>query len=182
MKTGPPSSRKWRNWQTHQLEGLALARAWGFESPLSHHSTHLTVRVRRTARFAHGGPSDTSNALSERSESKGLRAIFMSNALSELSESKGALLDSYIQQVEGLVLTAPTMASSSDDVGLHPSLLRRHALRWPHQRCRSQTSDAQRRFRWPVHQPPKASQPCVLRAPRVNRRRDFSRASTQTLE
>ena len=33
-------SRKWRNWQTHQLEGLALARAWGFESPLPHH--HLT--------------------------------------------------------------------------------------------------------------------------------------------
>jgi hypothetical protein len=31
-----PSSRKWRNWQTHQLEGLALARAWGFESPLPH--------------------------------------------------------------------------------------------------------------------------------------------------
>ena len=31
-----PLSRKWRNWQTHQLEGLALARAWGFESPLPH--------------------------------------------------------------------------------------------------------------------------------------------------
>ena len=31
-----PSSRKWRNWQTHQLEGLAFARTWGFESPLSH--------------------------------------------------------------------------------------------------------------------------------------------------
>ena len=30
--------RKWRNWQTHQLEGLALARAWGFESPLPHQS------------------------------------------------------------------------------------------------------------------------------------------------
>src|SRR5438132_13606493 len=29
-------TRKWRNWQTHQLEGLALARAWGFESPLPH--------------------------------------------------------------------------------------------------------------------------------------------------
>ena len=29
--------RKWRNWQTHQLEGLTLARAWGFESPLPHH-------------------------------------------------------------------------------------------------------------------------------------------------
>ena len=36
-----PSLRKWRNWQTHQLEGLALARAWGFESPLPHHSTRL---------------------------------------------------------------------------------------------------------------------------------------------
>ena len=34
-------SRKWRNWQTHQLEGLALARAWRFESPLPHHSTRL---------------------------------------------------------------------------------------------------------------------------------------------
>jgi hypothetical protein len=32
-----PSSRKWRNWQTHQLEGLAVAIPWGFESPLSHH-------------------------------------------------------------------------------------------------------------------------------------------------
>src|SRR5687767_3072570 len=28
--------RKWRNWQTHQLEGLAVARSWGFESPLPH--------------------------------------------------------------------------------------------------------------------------------------------------
>ena len=32
-----PRTRKWRNWQTHQLEGLALARPWGFESPLPHH-------------------------------------------------------------------------------------------------------------------------------------------------
>ena len=31
-----PSSRKWRNWQTHQLEGLAVAIPWGFESPLPH--------------------------------------------------------------------------------------------------------------------------------------------------
>ena len=30
------SSRKWRNWQTHQLEGLAVAIPWGFESPLPH--------------------------------------------------------------------------------------------------------------------------------------------------
>src|SRR5512147_285762 len=33
-----PSSRKWRNWQTHQLEGLAVAIPWGFESPLPHQS------------------------------------------------------------------------------------------------------------------------------------------------
>ena len=33
-----PSMRKWRNWQTHQLEGLAVAIPWGFESPLPHHS------------------------------------------------------------------------------------------------------------------------------------------------
>ena len=24
--------RSWRNWQTHQLEGLAVARPWWFES------------------------------------------------------------------------------------------------------------------------------------------------------
>ena len=30
------STRKWRNWQTHQLEGLAVAISWGFESPLPH--------------------------------------------------------------------------------------------------------------------------------------------------
>jgi hypothetical protein len=28
--------RKWRNWQTHQLEGLAAARSWRFESSLPH--------------------------------------------------------------------------------------------------------------------------------------------------
>ena len=30
------STSKWRNRQTHQLEGLALERAWGFKSPLRH--------------------------------------------------------------------------------------------------------------------------------------------------
>src|SRR5262245_64230669 len=35
--TGLPTARKWRNWQTHQLEGLAVAIPWGFESPLPHH-------------------------------------------------------------------------------------------------------------------------------------------------
>src|ERR1700723_2524742 len=30
------SLRSWRNWQTHQLEGLALARAWWFESTRPH--------------------------------------------------------------------------------------------------------------------------------------------------
>ena len=36
LQTRLPSSRKWRNWQTHQLEGLAVAIPWGFESPLPH--------------------------------------------------------------------------------------------------------------------------------------------------
>ena len=31
--------RQWRNWQTHQLEGLAGATPWRFESSLPHHST-----------------------------------------------------------------------------------------------------------------------------------------------
>src|SRR6266853_6937114 len=29
--------RQWRNWQTHQLEGLAVAIPWRFESSLPHH-------------------------------------------------------------------------------------------------------------------------------------------------
>ena len=37
-------SRKWRNWQTHQLEGLAVARPWGFESPLPHQLKSTTYR------------------------------------------------------------------------------------------------------------------------------------------
>ena len=53
ISIGPHTSRKWRNWQTHQLEGLALARAWGFESPLPHHvrkrpeKSGLSNRTRR---------------------------------------------------------------------------------------------------------------------------------------
>src|SRR5687768_6925434 len=30
-------TRKWRNWQTHQLEGLAVVIPSGFKSPLPHH-------------------------------------------------------------------------------------------------------------------------------------------------
>ena len=75
-----PTSRKWRNWQTHQLEGLAFARTWGFESPLSHHSTQAgSAGLRSAITFQN---SDLSllwrrhcrlgeSALSERSESKG---------------------------------------------------------------------------------------------------------------
>ena len=43
---GPSSSRKWRNWQTHQLEGLAVAIPWGFESPLSAPTFALECRRR----------------------------------------------------------------------------------------------------------------------------------------
>src|SRR3954463_49683 len=35
--------RKWRNWQTHQLEGLAVAIPSGFESPLPHHQKRVPV-------------------------------------------------------------------------------------------------------------------------------------------
>ena len=31
------SVRSWRNWQTHQLEGLAVAIPWWFESTRPHH-------------------------------------------------------------------------------------------------------------------------------------------------
>ena len=39
------TTRKWRNWQTHQLEGLAVAISWGFESPLP----HQTLSVKKEA-------------------------------------------------------------------------------------------------------------------------------------
>ena len=51
-----PSTRKWRNWQTHQLEGLAPARAWGFESPLPHHSTRPLTSPRPRSWRAFGSP------------------------------------------------------------------------------------------------------------------------------
>jgi hypothetical protein len=35
--------RLWRNWQTHQLEGLALAIAWWFESTQPHQTSVLGV-------------------------------------------------------------------------------------------------------------------------------------------
>src|SRR6185437_5630320 len=56
--SSPPridAARSWRNWQTHQLEGLALARAWWFESTRPHQH------------FRRGNV-----ALSERSEPKGI--------------------------------------------------------------------------------------------------------------
>ncbi len=34
---GGAVSRKWRNWQTRKIQVLVPARAWGFDSPLSHH-------------------------------------------------------------------------------------------------------------------------------------------------
>ncbi len=37
----PVRVRLWRNWQTHQLEGLALAIAWWFESTQPHQSSFL---------------------------------------------------------------------------------------------------------------------------------------------
>ena len=33
---------RWRNWQTHQLQVLALERAWGFDSLPGHHASPST--------------------------------------------------------------------------------------------------------------------------------------------
>src|SRR5262245_6628032 len=44
--TGLPTTPKWRNWQTHQLEGLAVAIPWGFESPLPHHVSNQQEQLR----------------------------------------------------------------------------------------------------------------------------------------
>ena len=43
----PVSVRLWRNWQTHQLEGLALAIAWWFESTQPHQSLFFCPRKDR---------------------------------------------------------------------------------------------------------------------------------------
>ena len=37
------ATRKWRNWQTHQLEGLAVAIPSGFKSPLPHSPVHYVM-------------------------------------------------------------------------------------------------------------------------------------------
>src|SRR5579863_5344513 len=42
--------RSWRNWQTHQLEGLALARAWWFESTRPHQLPSMAeIKTKKTA-------------------------------------------------------------------------------------------------------------------------------------
>ena len=43
-------TRSWRNWQTHQLEGLAVAIPWWFESTRPHH--FLSNSAKRT--HSHG--------------------------------------------------------------------------------------------------------------------------------
>jgi len=64
-------------WVREKRSGHACRVLWGrtfgrgFDSRRLHHSTHLSARLRRTERFAHGEPLARENALSERSESKG---------------------------------------------------------------------------------------------------------------
>ena len=38
------ATRKWRNWQTHQLEGLAVVIPSGFKSPLPHQPSLMNAR------------------------------------------------------------------------------------------------------------------------------------------
>jgi mono/diheme cytochrome c family protein len=41
--------RSWRNWQTHQLEGLAVAIPWWFESTRPHHLFQTPVNSRNAS-------------------------------------------------------------------------------------------------------------------------------------
>ena len=44
-----PVLRQWRNWQTHQLEGLAVAIPWRFESSLPHQqNSHNILALKGT--------------------------------------------------------------------------------------------------------------------------------------
>jgi hypothetical protein len=54
-----------------QLEGLVLARVWGFESPLPHHSTRPLTSLRPRSWQATFHETEANGVLSERSESKG---------------------------------------------------------------------------------------------------------------
>ena len=77
-QTFSPFVRKWRNWQTRKPQELVAARSWRFKSSLPHHSTRLAFSEARSwqAEILSAGGS---NALSERSESKGL--VFLADPL-----------------------------------------------------------------------------------------------------
>ena len=103
----------------NQLEGLAVAIPWGFESPLPHHSTRLPARLRRAERLAHGEPSIMSNVLSEH-----LGGRRLAKCESKDRPKAGRL------RVEGLARITTTMASSSRDaLRLLATLCRQQPLR-----------------------------------------------------
>ena len=39
--SAPTGEREWRNWQTRTVQVRVPERAWGFKSPLAHHSPEL---------------------------------------------------------------------------------------------------------------------------------------------
>src|SRR5690606_16746965 len=51
--------------EAERHQALGEFRQIAFDSRRLHHSTHLPVRLRRTARFAHGGGPARSNALTD---------------------------------------------------------------------------------------------------------------------
>src|SRR5437016_12548632 len=51
--------RSWRNWQTHQLEGLAPARAWRFKPSRPHSFSMAHTRKRRESRRMQAVTADT---------------------------------------------------------------------------------------------------------------------------
>lgn len=71
--------RKWRNWQTHHLEGVALARAYGFKSRLPH--TDILMSRESSACSLHDGKRFFFLLYSERKLTK----LFPSYLLSVMS-------------------------------------------------------------------------------------------------
>jgi hypothetical protein len=65
--------RSWRNWQTHQLEGLAVAIPWWFESTRPHQNFPLNIFVPSKSNDVPRGNFRVLNASAE------FREIFLHN-------------------------------------------------------------------------------------------------------
>jgi hypothetical protein len=144
-----------------QLEGLAVAIPWGFESPLPHHSTLLSARLRRAERLAHGEPSIMSNVLSER---------FASRRLAKC-ESR-----------DGCRLTTTMASSSSDALRLFASLRRQQSVRRRNFRHPDPRATSQRRTGRQLHSQEATGIHRLRRAVQFETARPSARTADQALE